>query len=124
MSKNRILIVEDNLILSLSLRDFLSLRGYKNIELAKTYEEAISLLEENNFDITYLDVMLIGKKTGIDVAEYIREKDLDTRIFYLSAMNSFPEVKTQMLETNPEHIFSKPVNYQDIFNKLRQLEVN
>lgn len=121
MNKKRILIVEDNLILTLSLRDFLSLRGYKNVELAKTYSEAISLLEEKEFDIVYLDVMLIGKKTGIDVAEYIRSKNMNVTIFYLSAMNSFPEIKKQMLETNPEYIFSKPVNMQDILNKLRQV---
>lgn len=68
MSKTTILIVEDELLIALSLRKVLEGAGYVCISPAVNYETAVALAFERRPDIILMDIKLRGEKTGIDAA--------------------------------------------------------
>ena len=82
----RILIVDDNKdsceIMSLMLK-------YSNdsydITLAYTAQEALDLIEKNDFDLFILDNRL-PDASGVDLCEKIRETDKQTPIIFYSAL--------------------------------------
>ena len=115
-----ILIVEDEILPAISLRDFLLLRRYENVKIAKNYDEAIDLLDHNQFDVVVLDVFLLGKKTGVDVAKYIRKKEIDTKIIYTSAISFMSQLRDEMDETNPLHIINKPYSLEVLFRAIQK----
>ena len=72
MDNKRILIVEDDPNLGKILNEFLSAKGY-NITLAVDGEEGkLKFLNNDNWDIILLDVMM-PKKDGFSLAKDIRK---------------------------------------------------
>lgn len=71
MTKNRVLIIEDNVELSNGMRDFLAVENYEVIQ-AFTGKQGIELIEEQEPDLVILDIML-PELDGINVCKKIRE---------------------------------------------------
>src|SRR5262249_7419470 len=86
---SRILLVEDEPGLVLTVSDLLSTEGYV-VETAADGEAALAKASPRNFDLVILDVML-PKKTGFDVCRELRQKGVDTAILMLTA-------KTQVVD--------------------------
>ncbi len=74
MSKVKILVVEDEIIIADHICDTLEALGYEALEPVINYTEAIESIETEKPDIAILDIQLSGRKTGIDIAEKIRNK--------------------------------------------------
>jgi two-component system response regulator LytT len=74
MSKGRILVVEDELIIADNLCFTLEAFGYEVGEPAASYYEAIDMIEEQVPHLAILDVQLASKKSGIDLAKVILDK--------------------------------------------------
>jgi DNA-binding NtrC family response regulator len=71
IQKHPILIVDDEPIVRESIRDWLKDAGYK-VATAETGEEALEMIEKQDFGVVVLDVRLPGK-TGITVLREIKE---------------------------------------------------
>jgi len=69
-----ILIVEDDSQIAESLQEMLEILGHTVVGVAESYDNAIKLLENGSIDLVLLDIQLKGDKTGIDIAESIKEK--------------------------------------------------
>lgn len=78
----RILIVEDEEPLQKAISIKLS-KGF-NMEYAKSANEAIDRLREEEFDAIWLDHYLLGKKTGIKVMEHINSNEIKSKVFVVS----------------------------------------
>ena len=72
MSKGRILIVEDELIIGEDLRMCLEERGYEVIGLITSPERAILKCREKLPDLILMDVHLSGENDGIEAARHIK----------------------------------------------------
>jgi len=70
MASKPILIVDDEPIVRESIRDWLKNAGYA-VAIAETGEEALEMMEEQDFGVVVLDVRLPGK-TGLRVLEEIK----------------------------------------------------
>ena len=70
----RILVVEDEIIIADEICLILSRQGFDVLEPALSYSEAIRSFDEDAPQLVILDVRLSGKKSGLDVARYIRRK--------------------------------------------------
>ena len=70
----RILIIEDELIISRDMTAMLTKMGYDVIGDAMDFDEAIEILERETPDLILLDVNLNGKRDGIDVAAEINRR--------------------------------------------------
>jgi len=114
--KTRVLIVENEVIIAEDLCDILRTLNYKVFEPAFDYYSAIEALQSNQIDIVILDIQLGGKKTGMDVANYIRE-NLDIPFIYLS---SHSDQKTLELakSTMPYAYLVKPFDSADVLTAL------
>jgi PAS domain S-box-containing protein/putative nucleotidyltransferase with HDIG domain len=68
------MIVEDEAIVALDIRNRLRFLGYDVAGVATTGEEAVRLASERSPDLILMDIMLDGELDGIDAAVRIREK--------------------------------------------------
>lgn len=80
---SRILLVEDEPGLRLSLTDRLDSEGY-SVETASDGEEGYSRATSEDFDLVILDVML-PRKSGFDVCRDLRRKGVVTPVLMLTA---------------------------------------
>ncbi|MBI3134097.1 MAG: response regulator transcription factor [Bacteroidetes bacterium] len=113
MKNKRILIVEDEVILAENHKDKLISFGIDKILLAKSKEEAITLLSLHNFDLILLDVRLEKGFEGIELGEYIQDK-YATSFIYLTAHSDKSTIE-KMLRSKPYGYLSKPVRKSDLF---------
>lgn len=84
MSKVGILIVEDESIVAKDIQQSLKKLGYEVLGVCATGEDAMDKAERLKPNLVLMDIMLKGDISGIEAAEYIREK-LNVPIIYLTA---------------------------------------
>lgn len=84
MSKLKILIVEDELLVATDIEESLHNLGYEVQNAVATGKAALNEVEKNLPDVILMDIMLKGDLTGIEVANLIRQKH-DVPIIYLTA---------------------------------------
>jgi PAS domain S-box-containing protein len=83
-NKNRILIVEDELIIARGIQKRLLGMGYDITDIVPSGEEAVQSATENPPDLILMDINLQGSMDGIQAAESIRSS-LDLPVIYLTA---------------------------------------
>ena len=108
VDKIKLLVVEDakyNLEMLVKMLDTI---GYKNITTAIDGEIAISLLQDNVYDILLVDLKM-PKKDGFDVVKYIQAKNINLKIAVLSGSAS-DEDKIKCKELGIKYFLPKPFN--------------
>jgi two-component system, response regulator PdtaR len=73
-ARGRVLIVEDDVLLSRVLEDTLTYEGYAVVGTARSAEEAISLAVDHGPDLVLMDIRLLGNSDGITAAGEILER--------------------------------------------------
>ena len=116
MSKVKILVVEDEMIIADNICDALDDLGYDALEPAINYTEAIIRIEEEKPDIAILDIQLSGRKTGIDIAKKIRESYNFPFIFLTS--NSDEYTLNQAKEVMPPAYLVKPFSKDELYTSI------
>lgn len=89
---NRILLVEDEVIVALDLQQRLEKMGYQVIGHATTGEEAVGLALSDKPDLILMDIKLHGKSDGIETAARIREKK-KIPVIFVTAYSNDPTLK-------------------------------
>lgn len=114
--KKNILIVENEVIIADDLAMLLKKLGYAPLEPALTYKEAIQLLANEKIDLVILDINLNTRKTGIDLARFIRE-NYDLPFIFLT---SYTDPKTLELAkpTLPYAYLVKPYEARDLMMSI------
>jgi len=105
--RNRILVIEDDPIVSLSIEQLLTEAGYIILASCARGEEALAIAERHRPDLILADVKLAGKMDGIEsvAAILVRRK---IPVIFVTA-HSDPGMRTRMEATNPAGILAKPV---------------
>jgi CheY-like chemotaxis protein len=104
--KPRILVVEDEAIVSADIQDRLEGLGYVVAGTADTGEAAIQQASELKPDLILMDIMLKGDMTGTEAANQIRSQ-LQLPIIYLTA-NSNDDTFIRARDTEPFGFILKP----------------
>lgn len=114
---NRVLVVEDDPIISLQLEMLLTNRGYATRCVGNGFT-ALEAAESWQPDVVLLDIMLPGL-SGFDVLERIRENDalVLTPVILVSAMGDIHE-KTRGFECGADDYIVKPFNSADLCLRL------
>jgi PAS domain S-box-containing protein len=112
MNRARILIVEDQAILAMSLENMLDRLGYAVLQPVSTGEDAIAAVEDEQPDLVLMDIHLAGDMDGITAAGRINSFS-DVPIVYLTGHSDEPLVQRAML-TNTYGYLIKPVSIEDL----------
>ncbi len=112
MEDTTILIVEDENIVALDLKNKLERLGYNVLKTVSSGEEAIRLADLFYPDVILMDIMLKGDLDGIETAGRICHR-FDIPIIFLTA---YTDEKTlqRAKAVNPYGYISKPFKDEDI----------
>ncbi len=116
MSKVKIAIVEDEKIFADLLSYSLNKLGYIPLKPVASYEEAISVIENNKPDIAMLDIQLMGDKDGIDLAWKIK-KDYNIPFIFLTS-NADKLTIDRVKKLNPPAYLVKPFNEKELYTSI------
>jgi DNA-binding NarL/FixJ family response regulator len=116
MSNLNIYIVEDEPLISASLKHIILGAGHKIVGIATSYAQAVHDLEANKVHLVITDIMLDGTETGVDLAKYINER-LKIPFIYQSSVSD-PQVINDALKTGPLAYLVKPVNKMVLLNAI------
>jgi two-component system, OmpR family, alkaline phosphatase synthesis response regulator PhoP len=115
---SRILIVEDEPGLVLTVSDLLTAEGYE-VAIATDGSSGLAMASEQEFAVIILDVML-PKKTGFDVCRELRQRGVDSAILMLTA-------KTQVvnrvvgLKLGADDYLAKPFEPAELLARIEAL---
>lgn len=112
MQPNKILILEDELIVALDLQELLSDEGYE-VQVAHSFSQAMD--ELNNFKphVVICDINLGEEKTGIDFAKLAKEAHRPLEIIFISAFST-KQILDAAEKTFPLNYIVKPWNNEQI----------
>ena len=112
MSKERIMIVEDDVVLAKHLKILLHEAGYKVVGEAVSGEEAIQIAQSCQPDLLIADIQLIGDMDGIEASDIIANKLNIPTLFLTSHSNN--DIFDKAKITNPFAYLLKPVSLQEL----------
>jgi DNA-binding response OmpR family regulator len=106
MNKIKILIVEDEPIVALDIKNTIMKLGYLVTDIKPNYTDALASIKRDEPDIIFMDIHLENSKDGIEIVKEIK-KSKNIPIIYLTA---FSDDKTMQkaIETNPVSYIMKP----------------
>ena len=113
---SRILIVEDEPDLRLSLAEDLGRQGHET-RLAEDGEQGLDLGKQGGWDLILLDVML-PKMDGFDVSSQLRRAGVTTPIIMLTARTQDAE-KELGLDSGADDYVTKPFSLRELRARIR-----
>ncbi|WP_440956270.1 response regulator [Methanosarcina sp. Mfa9] len=116
MKKAKILVVEDQNIVALNIRNKLKNLGYAVPATAATGEEAVRKAELTDADLVLMDIMLKGDMDGISAAQEIKSQ-FGIPILYLTAYTD-EETLGRAKMTEPAGYISKPFKEEDLHSNI------
>lgn len=115
----RVMVVEDEGIVSIDIRNILKKLGYLVSAIAFSGEEAILKAEENPTDLILMDIGLKGKIDGIQAAKEIRRRN-KIPIIFLSGFADDNTLK-KALEADPAAYLLKPINEEELKETIQRI---
>lgn len=118
MTKERILVVEDEESILMALEDDLGLEGYE-VDTASDGLRGLELAREGSYDLVILDVMLPGKD-GFDVCRELRGEGVSTPVLMLTAKSQEID-KVLGLELGADDYVTKPFSPRELVARVRAI---
>lgn len=114
---NKILIVEDEIAISDLIKIGLESQGYK-CETAYDGEIAANLIEEKQYDLVLLDVML-PKIDGYELLEYIKQMQ-DIPVIFITAKGQIKD-KIKGLKAGSDDYITKPFVMEELLARVEAI---
>ncbi|WP_312683489.1 response regulator transcription factor [Mammaliicoccus sciuri] len=112
----KILVVEDDEKIARVIQLELEYANYK-IDIAHTGKSALERLENENFDLILLDVM-IPELNGLEVLRRVREQNEDVKIIMLTARDAVMD-KVSGLDSGANDYMTKPFEIEELLARIR-----
>ncbi len=112
----RILVVEDEQSLNRIITKRLEKEGF-SVDSCYNGEEALHYLDMGEFDAVILDIM-IPKIDGYGVLKYIRSKNMDTPVLFLTARDSIDD-RVKGLDLGADDYLIKPFAFDELLARIR-----
>lgn len=114
----KILIVDDSLFIQNILSKILKELDHTPFT-AKDGDEGLSMIENEEFDVILLDLLMPGK-TGFDVLKILQEKNNQIPVIIISA-DIQKSSKEKSYELGARFFLNKPPSKEEISTKLNEL---
>lgn len=92
MKKLRVLVIEDESIISIHIKNTLQILGHEAVAVAKSSDIALDLVEKIGIDIALVDINIEGSRDGIDTAKILRD-GYNLPIIFLTAYKDVETIK-------------------------------
>ena len=116
-SKLSILVVDDDEIIRMVLRQSLEKEGY-HVSTANSAEEALNTLQRSFFHVVITDIMM-GEMNGVELLLQIKEMNSLMQIYVMTSHGTLPHV-IQCMQGGAYDFFEKPLKIEDILISLRE----
>lgn len=117
----KILIIEDEAIISFGYRLQLEQMGFEVMGTARSSEEAEAILRHDRPDVIIMDVYLKGEKNGLELAREIHRTD-EIPVVFLTASTK-PEIVEGIRALKGCHYLLKPIDPDSLNNVLHRMLV-
>jgi len=105
---SRILVVDDEAIITMLLEERLTAMGYSVVGMAASGEEAVEKTRRLTPDLVLMDIVMPGKLNGIDAARIVTE-DLDIPVVFVTSYADDTIIRTAK-SVRPYGYIVKPFN--------------
>lgn len=114
----KILIVEDDRSLCMSINDYLKMEGHICV-VAHNYNQAILKTADNRYDCIILDIGL-PDGNGLDIIKELKENKISDGILILSAKSSLDD-KLLGLKTGADDYLTKPFHFAELSARINSI---
>lgn len=114
MEKSKILYAEDDETIAFLIQD--SLESYYDIHCCADGKSALEAFNSQSFDICLLDIMM-PELNGFELAQYIRSKNSDIPIIFISA-KALKEDRIKGLKIGADDYLVKPFSIEELILKI------
>ena len=111
----KILIVEDEIIISDFIFKMLNNSGFTNVKVANNSEDALFIINNFKPEILLLDINVEGKDSGIELA---KKKNIEAKVIYITAQNDNATIQ-KAIATNPITYLTKPLKKTDLLAAIQ-----
>ncbi|MBV8895130.1 MAG: sigma-54-dependent Fis family transcriptional regulator [Acidobacteriaceae bacterium] len=116
--RRRILVIDDEADIRESLELLLTGENY-SIDLAENATTGLQKFESGSYDLVLLDLMM-PDRSGMDVLSDIRQRDVETPVFMLTAYGSV-EVAVRALKSGANDYFAKPWDNEKLLIEIDRM---
>ncbi len=116
--EKRILLVEDEPGLSMTLSDRLRSEGYA-VDLAADGESGYAAASSGNYDLIILDIML-PSKSGLDICRDLRQRGIPSPILMLTARDQIVD-RVLGLKIGADDYVTKPFEMMELLARIEAL---
>lgn len=119
MTRNHILVVDDNEAFLDSVKDVLEINDF-NVTTATSGPEAISLTEKQDFNVVLMDVKMSGMN-GVESFIEIKKHNPDLPVIMITAY-SMKSLVRQALDEGAKAVLSKPLDIPLLLDRIRDAQ--
>ena len=118
--KRRILLVDDELAILLTLKAILEMNGFE-VETASSGREALQKLDAGVFQMVITDMQMETETAGYDVIRAAQQKPYNPAT---SIVTAYPSLGRDWKSKGAQSLLVKPVNIQDLLRQIEALLVS
>ena len=115
--KNKLLLVEDNEIISKGIKYFLEQEGFE-IDVVMSKEDAEEILSSQEYDLIILDIML-PDGNGFDLCKYIK-KEKEYPVIFLTAKDEEKDVVLGF-DLGADDYIIKPFRNRELISRIQNV---
>ena len=116
-AKRRILLVDDELTILLTLKAVLEISGYE-VETAASAREGRSRIKTHEYDMVITDMRMESESAGLEVVQAAKTAPYRPAVAMLTA---FPLPGSEWDEDGGHKMLVKPMNTHDLLTQLESL---
>lgn len=114
----KVLVIEDEEKLSEFIKRGLEEEGYQ-VDLCLDGDSGLKLLNEREYDIVLLDLMIPGVD-GLSLLKEIRAKGMDVPVLIITAKTSKEDI-VRGLDSGSDDYLTKPFSFEELLARMRAL---
>jgi DNA-binding response OmpR family regulator len=118
--KRRILLVDDELAILLTLKAILEIHGFE-VETAASAKEGVAKLKGNEYHMVITDMRMETERAGYDVVRAAKKTKYDPAVALLTA---YPMLGGEWKEEGANSMLVKPMNTTDLLRQIEALLVS